>query len=341
MRLSTYILKRTGYIVFSLIGLSILVFALARVLPGDPARMVAGPRASESVVEQIRKTLRFDRPMYEQYFYWVNDLLHGDLGYSLVTRRSITADVLEYLPTSLELIFLAAVFEVAGAFMLGVIAGRYSYKWPDNVVRVFSYVGISIPVFVMAIVLQLLFTWNIKIFPTQGMLSQGLERPPVVTGMVTLDSLIAGRIDVFGNVLWHMVLQAMALCLGGMLQDARIIRSGMVENKDKDYVSMATSQGLPERQVMFKYLLKPSLIPAVTVMGLDIAALMANAFLVEMVFNWPGFSKLGITLMLNKDLNGIVALVLVLGVIYAVANIVVDVIVAYLDPRIRLMERGE
>ena len=198
MRLSTYILKRTGYIVFSLIGLSILVFALARVLPGDPARMAAGPRASESVVEQIRKQLRFDRPIYEQYFYWVNDLLHGDLGYSLVTRRSITTDVLEYLPVSLELIFLAAVFEVAGAFLLGVIAGRYSYKWPDNIVRVFPYVGISIPVFVMAIVFQLLFTWNIKIFPTSGMLSQGLERPPVVTGMVTLDSLIAGRLTCSG-----------------------------------------------------------------------------------------------------------------------------------------------
>jgi peptide/nickel transport system permease protein len=341
MRLSTYILKRTTYIVFTLIGLSILVFVLARVLPGDPARMAAGPRASESVVEQIRKQLRFDLPIYEQYFYWLNDVIHGDLGYSLITRRSITSDILQYLPTTLELIILAAVFEIAGSFALGVVAGRYSYKWPDNAVRLASYIGISIPSFVLAIILQLLFTWNLKLFPTNGMLSQGITRPPVVTGMVTLDSLIAGRFDAFTNVLWHMVLPALALCLGGMLQDARIIRSGMVENKDKDYILMATSQGLPERQVMFKYLLKPSLIPAVTVMGLDIAALMANAFLVETVFSWPGFSRLGITLMLNKDLNGIVALVLVIGVIYAIANIVVDVIVAYLDPRIRLMERGD
>lgn len=341
MRLSTYILRRTGFIVFSLIGLSILVFVLARVLPGDPARMAAGPRASEAVVEQIRKQLRFDRPIYEQYFFWLNDLIHGDLGYSLVTRRSITADILEYLPTSLELILLAAVFEIAGSFILGVAAGRYSYKWPDNVVRLASYIGISIPAFVMAILLQLIFTWNLKLFPTSGMLSQGLATPPVVTGMLTLDALIAGKLDVFANAMWHMVLPAMALCLGGMLQDARIIRSGMVENKDKDYILMATSQGLPERQVMFKYLLKPSMIPAVTVMGLDVAALMANAFLVETVFNWPGFSRFGITLMMNKDLNGIVALVLVMGVIYAIANIVVDIIVAYLDPRIRLMERGE
>jgi peptide/nickel transport system permease protein len=138
-----------------------------------------------------------------------------------------------------------------------------------------------------------------------------------------------------------MILPALALCLGGMLQDARIIRSGMVENKDKDYIAMATAQGMPERTITLKYLLKPSIIPAITIMGLDIAALLANAFLVETVFNWPGFSKLGIRYMLNKDLNGIIALVLVIGVIYAIANIVVDVVVAYLDPRIRLMERGE
>ncbi len=321
--------------------MSILVFVLARVLPGDPARMAAGPRASQEVVEQLRKNLRLDKPLYEQYIYWVNDVLHGDLGYSLVTRRSITADVLEYLPTTLELIILAAIFEIAGAFILGVIAGRYSYKWPDNIVRIASYVGISIPSFVMAIILQLTFAWTFKLFPSTGMLSPGIETPPTVTGMLVVDSLIAGKFDAFANVLWHMILPAFALCLGGMLQDARIIRSGMVENKDKDYILAATSQGLPDRTVMFKYLLKPSVIPAVTVMGLDIAALMANAFLVEMVFSWPGFSRLGITVMLNKDLNAIVALVLVIGVIYAIANIVVDIFVAYLDPRIRLMERGE
>jgi len=341
MRMTTYIAKRTAYVIFSLIGLSILVFVLARVLPGDPARMAAGPRAPESVVENLRKQLRLDKPIYEQYVYWLNNVLHGDLGYSLVTRRSVTSDALEYLPASLEIILLAAVFEIAGSFALGVIAGRYSYKLPDNIVRVISYVGISIPAFVMGIILQLVFAWWLKWFPSQGVLTSGIERPPAITGMTTLDSLIAGRVDTFLDVLWHMILPSLALCLGGMLQDARIIRSGMVENKDKDYIAMASAQGLPERLVMFKYLLKPSVIPAVTVMGLDIAALLANAFLVEKVYNWPGFSKFGITVMLNKDLNAIVALVLVIGIIYAVANIVVDVVVAYLDPRIRLMERGE
>ncbi|NIQ32447.1 MAG: ABC transporter permease subunit [Nitrososphaeria archaeon] len=341
MKLSSYIAKRTVYVIFTLIGLSVLVFVIARVLPGDPARMAAGPRAPEWVIEQLRIQLRLDKPLYEQYFYWVGDVVRGDLGYSITSRRSLTIDVLEYLPASLELILLAAIFEVVGAFTLGVIAGRYSYKWPDNLVRVFSYVGISIPSFVWAIILLLLFAWMLPLFPTQGLLSYGVNPPPTITGMTTLDSLITGRVDAFLNVLWHMVLPALALCVGGMMQDARIIRAGMVENQDKDYITMASSQGLPERLIMFKYLLKPSVIPAVTVMGMDIAALLANAFLVERVYNWPGFSKFGITAMLNKDLNAIVALVLVIGVIYAIVNIAVDAMVAYLDPRIRLMERGE
>lgn len=341
MKLSSYVAKRTAYVILTLIGLSILVFVLARVMPGDPARLIAGRNATPETIERIRKQFRLDKPLYEQYFYWLNDVFHGDLGLSILTRRSVTDDVVEYLPASLELILLAAIFEVIGAFTLGVIAGRYSYKWPDNLVRVFSYVGISIPAFVWAIILLILFTHWVPLFPTQGILDYGVTPPPRITGMTTLDSLVTGRIDAFLNVLWHMVLPAFALCMGGMMQDARIIRAGMVENQDKDYITMASSQGLPERLIMFKYLLKPSVIPAVTVMGMDIAALLANAFLVETVYNWPGYSKFGVKAMLLGDLNAIVALVLVIGVIYAIMNIGVDTLVAYLDPRIRLMERGE
>jgi len=228
---------------------------------------------------------------------------------------------------------------VTGAFALGMLAGRFSYKWPDNLIRVFSYVGISIPSFVMAIVLQLVFSLWFPIFPTGGILS--VDAPPRITGMTTLDSLITGRLDALLNSLWHMVLPALALCIGGMMQDARIIRAGMVENKDKDYITMAVSQGLPERLVMSKYLLKPSIIPAVTVMGMSIASLMGVAFLVEMVFNWPGISKYGINAMLNKDLNAIVAVVLVIGLIFTLVTVITDAIVANLDPRITHMEKGE
>lgn len=339
MKMRTYIARRLGFALFSLIGLSILVFYLARVIPGDPVLMMVPPWTEPEVIEKLRHTLGLDKPLHMQYFFWLKDVFRGDLGFSVYTRRSVTSDVLEYLPISLELVILAALMEVVGAFILGVSAGAHAYKWPDNLVRIISYIGISVPSFVWAIIFQLIFAWQLPLFPTGGLLD--VPRPPRVTGFTSLDSLIAGRFDAFVDVIWHAALPALALCIGGMTQDARMIRAGMVGNKDKEYITMATSQGLPKRLVMFKYLLKPSIIPAVTVMGMDVAAMLGNAFLVEMVFMWPGFSRHAINAMLRSDLNTIVATVMVIGIIFAIVNIITDIIVAYLDPRIRLVERGE
>jgi len=339
MKMKTYVARRLGFALFSLIGLSILVFYLARVIPGDPVMMMVDPRTPPEKIEELRHALGLDKPLYLQYFFWLEDVFRGDLGFSVYTKRSVTSDVLEYLPASLELVVLAALMEVVGSFILGVLAGAYAYKWPDNLVRIISYIGISIPSFVWAIIFQLIFAWQLSLFPTGGTLD--VPSPPPVTGFTSLDSLIAFRFDAFVNFIWHATLPAFALCIGGMAQDARIIRSGMVENKDKEYIAMATSQGLPKRLVMFKYLLKPSIIPAVTVMGMDIASMLGNAFLVERVFTWPGFSKHAIDAMLMKDLNTIVATVMVIGIIFAMVNIITDIIVVYVDPRIRLMERGE
>ena len=241
----------------------------------------------------------------------------------------------------MELVILAAIFEVIGAIILGVIAGRYAYKWPDSLIRAFAYIGISVPAFAWAIIFQLVFSWWLGWFPAQGMYSEGVTPPPRITGWHLIDALITGNFRAFVDQLWHMVLPALALAIGPMAQDARIIRAGMVDNASKDFIALAESHGLPDRLIMLKYLFKPSIIPAVTVMGMDIAALLSNAFLVEIVYNWPGFSRYGIYVMLNKDLNAIVAVVLVIGVIYAIANVIIDVIVAYLDPRIRYLERGE
>lgn len=329
-----YIGKRLMYAIPTLFGLSILIFFLSRVLPGDPARMAAGPNAPAWVVEQIRHQLGLDKPIWEQYFYWLVNLFHGDLGYSILTKRSVTYDVLEYLPASLELISMAAIFEISGALFLGIISGKYSYKLPDNVVRVLAYIGISVPSFVWALIFQVVFASIIPIFPSHGMYSYGTVPPPRITGFSLIDALITGHFDTFFDILWHMVLPALALALGPMAQDARILRAGMVENKEREHVTLLRGYGIPERTIFSKYILKPSLVPTVTVMGMDIASLLGNAFLVEMIFQWPGFSRYGIEVMLNKDLNGIVAVVLVIGVIFIIANIIVDVVVAYLDPRI-------
>lgn len=341
MRMSTFILKRLSYTVFVLFGLSILIFVIARVLPGDPARLALGPRAADWAVENLKQQLHLNEPLYIQYFYWVRDAASGSLGQSLVTRRDVMVDVLEFLPATLELMVFAALLDVALAIPIGMLAGRRANSWFDNVVRVLSYVGVAVPAFVVAIIFLLVFGFMLNIAPSIGRISPNIVAPPTVTGFMTIDSLISGNIIAFFDAVAHLILPSLALALGLIAQEARITRSSVVENLNKDYILSAVSHGVPERLLTLKYLLKPSLIPTVSVMGLDMASLIANAFLVELIFNWPGVSRYGITAMLRKDLNAIVAVVMIAGVIFAVANIVVDIIVAYLDPRIRMVERAE
>jgi peptide/nickel transport system permease protein len=340
MRMSTFILKRLSYTVFVLFGLSILIFIIARVLPGDPARLALGPRAPDWAVENLRQQLHLNEPLYLQYFYWIRDAASGSLGESLVTRRDVFTDVQEFLPATLELITLSALLVVALAIPIGMVAGRRANSWFDNLVRVLSYVGVAVPAFVVAIVFLLVFGFTLNIAPSIGRISPNIVAPPTVTGFLTVDSLISGNMVAFFDVLAHLILPAVALALGPIAQEARITRSSVVENLNKDYILSTVSHGVPERLLTLKYLLRPSLIPTVSVMGLDISSLIANAFLVELIYNWPGVSRYGITAMLRKDLNAIVAVVMIAGIIFAIANIVVDLIVAYLDPRIRFVEKA-
>jgi peptide/nickel transport system permease protein len=206
----------------------------------------------------------------------------------------------------------------------------------DAIIRVFSYAGVAIPGFVLAILLLLLFGYVWPVLPVLGRLSAGFTAPARITGMYTLDSLIVGDFKTFWNAFLHILVPALALCAGGMFQEARLVRNAMIENAGKDYLAAMAGYGVPRRKLINKYLLKPSLIPAVSCMGMDIAALMSNAFLIEVIFAWPGISKYGMNAMLAKDLNAISAVILVFGCIFVGVNIVVDLIVAYLDPRIRL-----
>lgn len=328
-----FITKRSLSVILALWGLSILIFVLARVLPGDPARMAAGWSAPEWVVEEIRRRLRLDRPLHEQYVAWMADLLRGDLGLSVYTKRSVTYDILQYLPATLELLIFTEIFSVLGGILLGVIAGSYAYKWPDNIVRVLAYIAISMPAFAWAIILQLLFVRLVPLFPAFGRLS--VEPPQQITGLIVLDSLIVGRLDAIPNALWHLTLPALSLSFGSMMQNARILRSGMVDVKGKQYILLCEALGLPFRVKRFKFQLRPAVAPAVTAMALSFGADMGNAFLVETVYNWPGLMRYGVTAMLNKDLNAIVAVTLVVGLVYAVANFAADMIIHWLDPRIK------
>lgn len=342
MSMLKFLGKRLALSLFVLFGLSILIFTISRVLPGDPVRMALGSRAPQWAVDNLREQMHLNDPLYAQYYYWLAGAVRGDFGQSLFTRRAVIEDVREFLPATMELALFAGVIMAIFGILLGAVSGRYSNTWIDNSVRIFSYIGIVTPSFVFAILFLLLFGYLLNVLPTMGRLSPWIARPPVITGMVSLDALLSGNFAAFGDAIRHLILPAVSLALGGMAQEARITRSTISDNLRKDYIASAKGFGVPDRLIMFKYLLKPSLIPTVSILGLDFASLIGNAFLVELIFNWPGFSRYGIHAMLNKDLNAVSAVVMVLGVVFIIVNIIVDLIVAWLDPRIRLgAERGK
>jgi peptide/nickel transport system permease protein len=336
MSLLSYLAKRLLLAIGVLIGLSILVFIIARVIPGDPARMALGPRAPEYAVEALRKQMNLDKPIYIQYYLWLSNAIKGNLGDSLLTRRPVLEDIREYLPATLEEVIIAAIFIIVGGIGLGILAGKYSDTWLDGIVRIIAYLGIVTPAFAWAVILVLIFGYWIPLFPIQGRISPGVKLPPTITGMLTLDSLLTGNLVAFWDALRHLLLLSLALAMAPMAQAARIMRSSITSEMELDYVPVLISYGVPFNRILTKYVSKSSLIPTLSVMILDIASLTANAFAVELVFNFPGLSRYGMQAILNKDLNAISGVLMIYGIIITLMVIVSDVIVAYLDPRIRL-----
>ena len=337
MKLGSFLIKRLLYSIFVIFGLSILIFVIARVIPGDPARMILGPRAPEQAVQVLRHEMYLDEPLTVQYFYWIRGVLSGDFGRSLVSKRAVLEDIKEYFPATMEMVIFAAILMVIFAILLGVLSAQYRNTWLDNSIRIMSYLGVAIPAFVAAIFFLLLFGYHWPILPVLGRLSPGIIPPARITGLLTLDSLIQGNFVAFWDAFKHLILPSVALSLGRISQNARLTRSAMVDNMRKDFIYSERGYGIPEKVIMFKYLLKPSVIPTVTMMGIDFGLAFANAFLVEKIFIWPGLSRYGIDAMMHKDLNAISAVIILYGIIFVVMNIIVDIIVGFLDPRARLI----
>ena len=333
------LLRRLGISLIVLVGVSMLVFAIARVIPGDPARIALGPNATVDQVSTLRTEMHLDEPIVVQYGHFLADVTRGDLGTSLYTNRPVTTDIVQFLPATLELVLLAGLIMVSIGLPLGILAARHRGRWPDNLVRVLALLTVSAPGFVWAVILMLLFAYYLPLFPIAGRLSDvhEIER---TTGFLTIDTLLAGDPAAFADALHHLVLPAVALSLSGIGQAARLTRANMVETYDKPYIEMAQAYGFFPSRIARIWAFKPSLIPSLTIIGLDFAAMLGNAFLIEAVFAWPGLSRYGVAVILRKDLNAIMGTVLVIAVTFLVVNIVVDLMIALLNPRIRYSTRG-
>ena len=330
---------RTATSLLVLFGVSILIFAIARVIPGDPARVALGPNATAEAVTNLRAALHLDRSIFVQYGYFLVDLMRGDLGRSLYTNRPVMTDIAEFLPATLELVIFSGILMVGLGLPLGIAAARYRGRWPDHVIRVISLLTVSAPAFVWAVALMLIFAFFLDWLPIAGQMSENYDIARV-TGFLTIDTLIAGNWAAFGDVLQHLALPSAALALSGIGQAARLTRANMIETYDTPYIEMSRAYGWPEGRIARRYAFKPSLIPSLTIIGLDLASLLGNAFLVEAVFGWPGLSRYGVQVILRKDLNAIVGTVLVISAMFILVNIIVDILTVVLNPRIRLAAKG-
>lgn len=339
MALLRAILSRTLGSFAVLLGVSVLIFLLARIIPGDPAAIALGSTASVEQVEQLRIEMNLDKPLYVQYGIFLSNVMEGDLGKSLYSQRAVTTDLAEFLPATLELVFFAALIMVTCGISLGILAARYRDTWLDSLIRVLSLGGIVTPAFVWAIVLMLVFSYWLAVLPVAGRLSLGVAPPSHITGFYVIDALLTGQWSVAADAFKHLVLPATALAMSSISQTARLVRGSLIEVYGTPYIEMAQAFGHSERKISTSYALRPAMIPAMTVIGLDFASKLGNAFLVEAVFAWPGLARYGVQTILQKDLNAIIGVVLVLSAFFLIVNIVVDLLVLVLNPKIRLQKR--
>ncbi|RKX75918.1 MAG: ABC transporter permease [Spirochaetes bacterium] len=338
MKFTDYLLGRLFYSIFVLIGLSILIFVIARMLPGDPARLALGPFASGVQVAKLRHEMGMDKPIYLQYVDYIKGVLKGDMGKSFQTRRNVALDIQHFLPATLELVGISIIWVIIIGIPFGLLAGRYKDSWFDNVSRLVAFIGVAIPPFVAGLLGQLIFSYGLGILPTTGRLSLLTVPPPERTGFYLIDSLLAGNLETFWDAFVHILLPSFSVALIGIGQITRITRSSVSDVLSKDYIQFCKTLGIPNRLITFKYMLRPSFTAPLTIIGLTFASELGNAFLVEQVFGWPGMAKYGIRAILRKDFNAVMGVVMVIGLAFVIVNLIVDLVSGFIDPRIRLKE---
>ncbi|SIO95320.1 ABC transporter permease [Vibrio spartinae] len=331
-----YLSARAGRLLLVFVGLSMIIFSIARLVPGDPARIALGPMATPEQVAELHESMGLNEPLVNQYIQYVGNLLDGDMGESTMTGRAVVTDIQQALPATLELVAVAVFFTACLGIPLGLFAAYKPNGVFDQFSRIISLVGVVTPSFLLAIILQLMASVGWFDLPVTERMSSMMTFDQSYTGLLLIDSLLAGRFDIFADSFQHILLPAIALSAAGISQVMRITRSSMIEFSHRDHVETLRACGVSRPLVNFKYLLRLSASAPLTILGLEFASLIGNAFVVEMVFSWPGVASYGVRSILHKDFNAVVGVVLVSGVFFIVANLLIDFVIGLVDPRVKL-----
>ena len=332
-----FIARRIVLLAIVLLGVSVIAFTVSRVAVPDPTRAWAGPRASQATIDALIVKFHLHDPIYVQFYYYLSGLLHGDWGFDPSTGQPVLSSILLYLPATIELTTAALLVVIAVGIPLGVAAATHRNKVQDHISRVAALTGVASPPFVVALLLQLVFFYYLRIFPDSGgRISPLIQAPARITGFLILDSILRGNAPAFLSAVQHIIMPAIALGFLNLGLMSRLVRASMLESLASDYVRTAKAKGVQKMIVVYKHALRNALIQPVTVLSVYVAYMLGGSIVIESIFDWPGLGYYAAQAVFNFDLPAVMGVTLIFAVGVVVVNLAADILYALLDPRIRL-----
>jgi len=327
-----YVLQRIVFSVASLFVLVVITFTLGHIMPGDPAIAAAGPNAGAERIAEVRARMGLDQPLIVQFAIYCGNVLRGDFGVSWFTHQPIVNDLARELPPSLELVIIAMTINLAIALPLGLVTARYHGSRFDDLVRLFAIAGAGLPIFWTAILLQQTVAAQWDLLPLSGRISFENRRFEAASGFFLFESLLRGEFRIFRDVLAHLLLPAFALSLLFTAVGVRITRTAMIGEFRKDYVVLARAKGASEARIMFRHVFPNGATPSLTVFGMQFGWMLGATVLVEEIFGRPGVGRYAVKAVTQNDIHSVVAVVFVIGVVFLLANLLVDILLYLLNP---------
>lgn len=335
--LTKFFIFRILSLIPTIFGVLVITFILSHVVPGNPARILVGPEFNQSEYLIIKKELGLDQPLYVQFYIYLSQIAHLNLGYSFIQGQSVNSLISQRFPASLELALASLFVSIPLAIVTGIFASLRANKAGDHASRVGSLLGISMPVFWIEMVMILVFFTYLGWAPApDGQLAITMVNPPNYTGMIILDSLLSFNMPALFNSIWHIILPAVGLALAGIAAISRVLRSSMLDVLNKDYMRTAFAIGFPKNVLINKYALRNALLPAITVGAIQAGALIGGVVLTESVFSWQGMGLLAYNAILQLDYPTVMGVVFVSAILFTLVNFAADILYAYIDPRVRL-----
>lgn len=327
--------KRLALLAAMLLGLASLMFVVTQVAPGEPARLIAGPDATQDMVETIRREYGLDRPLPLQYLRYLGGLVRGDLGRSMVSTKPVRQELARYFPATLELVLAAMALGVAVGVPLGMLSAVYRDRALDHLTRIFSVSGVALPAFWFGLLLQLYFSVRLEWLPVSGQLDITTPPPEPITHLLALDAALRGQWDTFVQALQHLVLPAVVLSFPCMASILRVNRAEMIEVLHSDYITAARAHGIARWRIVAVYALRNAMLPTLAMIGLRFGWMLGSTVLVETVFDWPGIGLYAVQSALYSDFQPVIGVALAIGLAFMLINFAIDLAYAWLDPRLR------